>query len=377
MKLIVDFNPTGHHPNYVEIMIRSGFDGILLTSQSLWNEVSNCVKENCKATVYIPFKKMPLAKEELEKIIKLLNYNKQVTECLHLHFDYLLYSNIMFFIEKGLLFQKIPNIEGIWFGGSFFYPRKYFLIDWVKKLLVSGFIIMFLICFKNTKIYFVNEDIVKYFKNIHLISNQVEWCPDPFKRRTNEITSKYVQEESKLPTIVFMGYHLPHKGTSWALRALLKWDTPLRVFIGGSIEKSPEIKMLCEKFVYPVKVILMDWKLSEQEMYYLYSNASAVILPYIYFGGSSGIFVDSIYNGVPVLATNWGILGKRVMRLSAGKTFSAESELDFRKKLSELLYIKTNITNNSVIKKYLIQNTPEKLYETLTGNVPVNWVEKN
>jgi len=102
-----------------------------------------------------------------------------------------------------------------------------------------------------------------------------------------------------------------------------------------------------------------------------------VILPYIHYGGSSGIFVDAIYNGVPVLATDWGIIGKRIKRLSAGKTFSVKNEMDFGNKLKELLYNKSKITKNSAIKNFLNQNAPEKFYETLTGIVSMKWVESN
>ncbi len=217
----------------------------------------------------------------------------------------------------------------------------------------------------------MNEDIAKYFKKYHLIKKQIEWCPDPFKRRSAMITSKCEVKYSEIPTIIFVGYHLPHKGTSWALRALLKWNIPLRIIVGGSIEKCPEIKVICEKYKFPVQVILKDWRLSEQEMSNLYSIASAVILPYNHYGGSSGILVDAIYNNVPVLISDWGIIGRRVKRLSAGKTFSVGNELDFRNKLNELLNSKRNRSNKTVIKNYLKQNTPEKLYETLTGNMPI------
>lgn len=373
MQLIVDFNPHGHHPDYVEALLANGFDGALLTSSALWREVSDCVKNTSKVTVKIMFEGMPSPREELEAILNLMRENKNNYECLHLHLDKLLYSNRMFLLKKAILLHKFPIIGGIWIGNNFVYPRKYYVKDWIKKILTIGFILIVLIRWRKMKIYFLNEDIFSFLQKFPFIKNQVHLCPDPFQNHLSYPPTFISNGKNEFPTILFLGYHNQRKGTEWALRALLKWKDPLRIIVGGLIENSSEINKICAKFRYPVQITLMDWRLSNQEISDLYSIASAVIMPYIRFGGSSGLFVNSLYRNIPVLAADWGIIGKRTKDLSAGRTFIPDSEEDFRKNLKLLISQNTEIQNNPAVKQFLHNNSPKMFYQTLTGK-KAEWI---
>ncbi len=367
MQLIVDFDPNGHHPHYIEILLKCGFSGVLLTSSALWNEVSVLVKKSTTADIVVPCENLPSPKKQFEIIDKLLIDNKNITECLHLHFDSLTIQGWWYYLKYALQVNPRISFGGIWFGCNFFYIRVYSPIDWVKYAAGVCYIYFLLYSVPNIKIYFLNNDIVKHFKKYSYIKEKIHWCPDPYKYDKRRLNIIVPQNNRENDTLLILGFHFPHKGTSWALRALLTWRKPLRIIVGGVIDKDPDIKEICKQFKPPVTVELHDRRLSDDDISELYSRSTVLALPYRNFGGSSGIFVNALYRGLPVVATDWGILGKKTKELKAGSVFTPNNEKSFLSSLESVLSNSKNLHDNQNVQKFLINNSPGAFFMALTG----------
>jgi hypothetical protein len=95
---------------------------------------------------------------------------------------------------------------------------------------------------------------------------------------------------------------------------------------------------------------------------YFFSIVSHLILPYRNFVGSSGVMLQALGNGIPVLVPENGIMGYRVNQYSLGKTFKKEADLN--NKFKEFIAIPT-CEFKEKIENYMKQQTIDNLGKTL------------
>jgi glycosyltransferase involved in cell wall biosynthesis len=104
---------------------------------------------------------------------------------------------------------------------------------------------------------------------------------------------------------------------------------------------------------------------------YFFKSVSHLVLPYRNYCGSSGIMLQALEYGIPVMAPDIGIIGHRIKKYGLGLAYdvknasSLKSQFDYFKELNP-----KTLENN--IKRYMKYQTTEQLkvvlYNAFTGN---------
>lgn len=99
---------------------------------------------------------------------------------------------------------------------------------------------------------------------------------------------------------------------------------------------------------------------------YFFKSVSHLVLPYRNFFGSSGVMLQALSFGIPVLAPANGIIGYRIKKYNLGRTYndkkpnSLYSEFDSFRKLNPAIF-------ESRIKEYMSYQTGEQLKKVLVN----------
>ncbi len=174
---------------------------------------------------------------------------------------------------------------------------------------------------------------------------QVSWLPDPWFGSflpdcRAEAREKYPFETDDYVALL-IGRQDDRKGFPFMLQALPKaLDTiaDLKICVCGKIDKSLqfEFKRLMDR--YGVERIHHDSEfISEEDLPHAYAMASVVLMPYApYFTSTSGVLPRASASGVPVAASDHGLVGDRVRRYPLGTTFKYGDVVAFVAALKEL-----------------------------------------
>jgi hypothetical protein len=104
---------------------------------------------------------------------------------------------------------------------------------------------------------------------------------------------------------------------------------------------------------------------------YFFKSVTHLILPYEIFFGSSGIMLQALNFGIPVLSSENGIIGHRIKKYSLGKTYvengfaSLKNGFDSYKKLDPHRF-------EDDIKSYMDFQTPDQLKKVLINSFTAN-----
>ena len=122
-----------------------------------------------------------------------------------------------------------------------------------------------------------------------------------------------------------------------------------------------------------------DGRLFETDQYiedpycveYFFKSVSHLVLPYRNFYGSSGVMLQALGFGVPVLAPENGIIGYRINRFKMGSTYTDEKENSLESQFNKFKNIDPETFKNN-IKNYMNYQTAEQLRKTLINSVSVS-----
>lgn len=100
---------------------------------------------------------------------------------------------------------------------------------------------------------------------------------------------------------------------------------------------------------------------------YFFRSVSHLVLPYRKFFGSSGVMLQALEYGIPVLAPNIGVMGYRIEKYNLGMTYSGsdmnslETQLDLFKRMDPKLFGNNiraymNLQSNEELKKVLVHS---------------------
>ena len=184
---------------------------------------------------------------------------------------------------------------------------------------------------------FLNADFAAAFHRFPWLRARVGWChPEPLDM-DEAGRSAPLSTRSEAPCLLFAGYHSERKGTTWALEALSAWNKPLRIRVAGPLEDPKLVDKLVGKLPGCVTTLIDSQRLSGAALAEHFRASDFVVLPYRKFGGSSSIFVHAMHHGKPVLATDYGMLGRQVRSLECGRLFQPDDRADFLRQLDQLI----------------------------------------
>lgn len=361
-RLITDFNAGGHHATFIANLIRQGYRGHLLISTDIRNELAPDILEAPGVELrHVPTKGHD-AEAQVAALMDYIDSHPEITCTTHTVIDEIFKA--LFKRLPSLIGRPRRHISGIWLMSNLFYKRHHGLKNRLRFIRFFMQVVVYLIVARHAKIYFLNEELAEYLRaKAPFLKKRIHPCPDPVDSSMNSI-SQMPTPQNEVPNVLFLGKHSARKGTYWAINALLKdWQTPLHIIVAGDSSGDPRIASLKEQTHPRVTIDWLDRRLSEQEITECYQRADVVATPYQRYGGSSGIFNNSVALNKPLLVSDWGLLASRTRALNAGLTFTQDDEHDFRTKLHQMIESLPWQQDEQVVEKFLAYHNPKMLYQ--------------
>lgn len=250
-----------------------------------------------------------------------------------------------------------PNgrLSGIWSAANFHYMprfnRRRVVSEWILRLIIRN-----TLRFPGQHLFFFNEDLHQWAADRYdRQCRALRWCPDPPADLPGPTVVSGVADR---PVLLMTGHHKPRKGTGWALHALRNWTgRPIEVVVAGEV-MDLDLPSLVRALPPQVTATVMDRWIGESELEQLYAASTAVLLPYRHFGGSSGIFVNAIARGKPVILPDYGVLAGRVRQVGCGVTFEHDSEQAFLQCIERVLADPAAHFDGEKVRAFLDRNSP-------------------
>lgn len=138
-----------------------------------------------------------------------------------------------------------------------------------------------------------------------------------------------------------------------------------------------------EKFIFNVDELRLsldrNGRLFETNQYiadpicieYFFKSVSHLVLPYRNFFCSSGVMLQALSFGIPVLAPENGIIGHRIRKYHLGITYNESDETSLNTKFEYFKGLDPKEFENSII-NYMTYQSVEQLKEVLTNTFTLN-----
>lgn len=196
-----------------------------------------------------------------------------------------------------------------------------------------------------------------WFKNIYLMDEYLfsniqdrstdqsfHFLPDPWSGDFSQPNDR-AKEILKIPLdkFVFLNYGIgdKRKGLHLVIRAMLETSDESRLYLlcAGQISKNNTICSGLDKLVTLGRAKVMDRYVSDAEEALCFCAADAVLLPYINHFGSSGVLSLAAGAGKMVVASDDGLVGKRVLEHRLGLLFSSGNSKALGKSMSQAMLL--------------------------------------
>lgn len=181
----------------------------------------------------------------------------------------------------------------------------------------------------------------RWFKNIYLmdeylfssiqdrpIDQSFHFLPDPWSGDFSQ-SKDQARKILKIPLdkFVFLNYGIgdKRKGLHLVIRAMLEASGESRLFFlcAGQISKNNNIRNGLDRLESLGSAKVMDRYVSDVEEALCFCAADAVLLPYLNHFGSSGVLSLAAGAGKIVVASDDGLVGRRVLKHKLGLLFSS------------------------------------------------------
>jgi glycosyltransferase involved in cell wall biosynthesis len=195
----------------------------------------------------------------------------------------------------------------------------------------------------------------RWFKNIYLMDEYLfsrtqnrptdqsyHFLPDPWSGDFSQPKEK-ARKILKIPLdkFVFLNYGIgdKRKGLHLVIRAMLEASHESRLFLlcAGQISKNNTICSGLDKLETLGRAKVMNRYVSDIEEELCFCAADAVLLPYINHFGSSGVLSLAAGAGKMVIASDDGLIGRRVLEHKLGLLFSSGNTKALRKSMIQAM----------------------------------------
>jgi glycosyltransferase involved in cell wall biosynthesis len=195
----------------------------------------------------------------------------------------------------------------------------------------------------------------RWFKNIYLmdeylfsniqdrsIDQSFHFLPDPWSGDFSQPKDQ-ARKILKIPLdkFVFLNYGIgdKRKGLHLVIREMLETSDESRLFLlcAGQISKNSDIRNGLDQLETSGRAKVMNRYVSDVEEALCFCAADAVLLPYINHFGSSGVLSLAAAAGKMVIASDDGLVGKRVLEHKLGLLFSSGNTKALGKSMSQAM----------------------------------------
>ncbi len=162
---------------------------------------------------------------------------------------------------------------------------------------------------------------------------------------------------------LFFGYFQPRKGLELLLDAMSRPGHPDRFLLvaGDQHAASPELKRDLDQLVQDGRAVVHDRFIDDAEMAAAYVAADRVVLPYRSHYGSSGVLVHAALHARPVVASDFHLLGRRVVRANLGLVHANEDAASLAQTMDRSIEASEDVVANwqESLRDWRDTNTPE------------------
>ena len=203
----------------------------------------------------------------------------------------------------------------------------------------------------------------RWFKNIYLmdeylfssiqdrpIDQSFHFLPDPWSGDFSQPKDQ-ARKILKIPLdkFVFLSYGIgdKRKGLHLVIRAMLETSDESRLFLlcAGQISKNSYIRNGLDKLETLGRAKVINRYVSDVEEALCFCAADAVLLPYINHFGSSGVLSLAAGAGKMVVASDDGLVGRRVLEHKLGLLFSSGNTKALGKSMSQTMSLSRSERN--------------------------------
>ena len=169
------------------------------------------------------------------------------------------------------------------------------------------------------------------------VVEKIKFVPEPVYE-SEELYGGLVSTSNLKPKILYFGNMFYGKGVDLLLAASGLVKNEMEIVIAGDFGKKNfdfnSAEIIANDFVQ-----VLDGFIEQDEMIELFRNCDAVVLPYrkTYEYGTSGVFVQAMLAGKPVLVPDIYPFNYSVETYSCGLVFKAENVVDLARGLDEIV----------------------------------------
>ena len=324
---ILDFKYNGHHQLYAKSILNTSkniahFIGhsFLAKADPLFNSLHTTTAE----TELSFLKKIKLLKSHLKK-------HEEVALVICLEADQISKFAIFY-----LLFGKEPKLEsakigGIWFRSNFLYRKGN--IAAVRRGIILHFLTKWA---KYGNLLFLDDKLAAIVGQRVGKPKETLWCPEPFGAGILSLKKNHYGSPIR---ILMAGCHEERKGTYWALCCIAetRLKVPISLHIIGEIRDQRILGAIEACKTRGIQLEVESGFVSNDVYKNAFKKADIILLPYRDFGGSSGVLVEAAQYQRPVLATDFGSIGRIVKQCNCGRVFRQSSATSFINVLNDML----------------------------------------
>jgi len=195
----------------------------------------------------------------------------------------------------------------------------------------------------------------RWFKNIYLMDEYLfssiqdqsteqsfHFLPDPWSGDFSQPKDR-AREVLKIPLdkFVFLNYGIgdKRKGLHLVIRAMLETSDESRLFLlcAGQISRNNTLRSGLDKLETLGHAKVLNRYVSDVEEALCFCAADAVLLPYINHFGSSGVLSLAAGAGKMVIASDDGLVGRRVLEHKLGLLFSSGNTKELGKSMIQAM----------------------------------------
>jgi len=167
-----------------------------------------------------------------------------------------------------------------------------------------------------------------------------QWTPDPWSGKwTSAATDarKRLELPQDRPIVLHFGTGSPRKGLPRVVDAMKSLSPEQRPFLicAGRLNLEPDLAKRLQKLAEEGSARVWDRFVEESERELLFAAVDLVLLAYEGHYGSSGVLANAAAANKPVVATDAGLVGRRVREWHLGATFPPEDTAALAKWLTE------------------------------------------
>lgn len=313
---IVDFQPGGHHRFYIQQIV----DLPCVTAFVGHEDLADLFGERRELMAVTTVNKiLPNQSERLKLLKQHLKTHTKPDEFFLMEADQLSKLLLSCAILSKAAISGIP-VGGIWFRSNFFYRKG--LVASAKRRISIHLLTAW--SRSRQRLFFLDDLLARQVALRCGVDEDFFWCREPYDVDLKPGGLDSSKAEGSVG-LLFIGSQAKRKGTAWAIRALVgaQFSRQITIHIAGVIYDKDIFVAIELARDAGIDVVVDNRFLDSSEYDAAFKQCSIVMLPYCDFGGSSGVLIEAAQYQKPVIAPNYGTLGRIVQSSKWGDTFKA------------------------------------------------------